>query len=146
MFAAYCVRLAAESSGEFDLGLQTESQRGIAPELFSQIVPLRVNFEKEESFSDFQGRLSADLDYINNLGSFRHTLLGRYPELHDTEYGRNLFSRGRTAVCPYPWLPKIFPVAIASVPTPDALKDLADWDFMNASMAFVAYEDGSDSE
>ncbi|MDB9547850.1 MupA/Atu3671 family FMN-dependent luciferase-like monooxygenase [Dolichospermum circinale] len=141
MFAAYCVRLAAESSGEFDLGLQTESQRGIAPELFSQIVPLRVNFEKEESFSDFQGRLSADLDYINNLGSFRHTLLGRYPELHDTEYGRNLFSRNNS-----PWSPKIFPVAIASVPTPDALKDLADWDFMNASMAFVAYEDGSDSE
>jgi natural product biosynthesis luciferase-like monooxygenase protein len=153
MFAAYCVRLATESSGEFDLGLQTESQRGIAPELFSQIVPLRVNFEKEESFSDFQGRLSADLDYINHLGSFRHTLLGRYPELQDTEYGRNLFSRGRTAVCsgqtavcPYPWLPKIFPVAIASVPAPDALKDLADWDFMNASMAFVAYEDGSYSE
>ncbi|MFN6099789.1 MAG: MupA/Atu3671 family FMN-dependent luciferase-like monooxygenase [Dolichospermum sp.] len=141
MFAAYCVRLAAESSGEFDLGLQTESQRGIAPELFSQIVPLRVNFEKEESFRDFQGRLSADLDYINNLGSFRHTLLGRYPELHDTEYGRNLFSRNNS-----PWSPKIFPVAIASVPTPDALKDLADWDFMNASMAFVAYEDGSDSE
>ena len=146
MFAAYCVRLATESSGEFDLGLQTESQRGIAPELFSQIVPLRVNFEKEESFSDFQGRLSADLDYINHLGSFRHTLLGRYPELQDTEYGRNLFSRGQTALCPYPWLPKIFPVAIASVPAPDALKDLADWDFMNASMAFVAYEDGSDSE
>lgn len=141
MFAAYCVRLAAESSGEFDLGLQTESQRGIAPELFSQIVPLRVNFEKEESFRDFQGRLSADLDYINNLGSFRHTLLGRYPELHDTEYGRNLFSRSNS-----PWSSKIFPVAIASVPTPDALKDLADWDFMNASMAFVAYEDGSDSE
>ncbi|MFM5944204.1 MAG: hypothetical protein ACKO9G_12660, partial [Dolichospermum sp.] len=39
MFAAYCVRLATESSGEFDLGLQTESQRGVAPELFSQIVP-----------------------------------------------------------------------------------------------------------
>ncbi|MFM6333039.1 MAG: MupA/Atu3671 family FMN-dependent luciferase-like monooxygenase, partial [Dolichospermum sp.] len=138
MFPAYCVRLATESSGEFDLGLQTESQRGVAPELFSQIVPFRVNFEKEESFSDFQGRLSADLDYINNLGSFRHTLLGRYPELHDTEYGRNLFSRSNS-----PWLPKIFPVAIASVPTPEALKN---WDFMNASMAFIAYEDGSGSE
>ncbi|MFN7525831.1 MAG: MupA/Atu3671 family FMN-dependent luciferase-like monooxygenase [Dolichospermum sp.] len=147
MFAAYCVRLATESSGEFDLGLQTESQRGIAPELFSQVVPFRVNFEKEESFSDFQRRLLGDLDYINNLGSFRHTLLGRYPELQDTEYGRNLFSRGQPrGDCPYRWLPKIFPVAIASVPTPDALKDLADWDFMNASMAFVAYEDGSDSE
>ncbi|MDB9465988.1 MupA/Atu3671 family FMN-dependent luciferase-like monooxygenase [Dolichospermum circinale] len=141
MFAAYCVRLAAESSGEFDLGLQTQFQRGFTPELFSQIVPFRVNFEKEVSFRDFQGRLSADLNYINNLGSFRHTLLGRYPELHDTEYGRNLFCRGNS-----PWLPKIFPVAIASVPAPDALKDLADWDFMNASMAFVAYEDGSDSE
>ncbi|MFM6268589.1 MAG: formyltransferase family protein, partial [Dolichospermum sp.] len=138
MFAAYCVRLATESSGEFDLGLQTESQRGVAPELFSQIVPFRVNFEKEESFSDFQGRLSADLDYINNLGSFRHTLLGRYPELHDTEYGRNLFSRSNS-----PWLPKIFPVAITSVPTPEALKN---WDFMNASMAFIAYEDGRGSE
>jgi natural product biosynthesis luciferase-like monooxygenase protein len=141
MFAAYCVRLATESSGEFDLGLQTESQRGIAPELFSQVVPFRVNFEKEESFSDFQRRLLGDLDYINNLGSFRHTLLGRYPELHDTEYGRNLFSRSNS-----PWLPKIFPVAIASVPTADALKDLADWDFMNTSMVFVAYEDGSGSE
>ncbi|MEY3404170.1 MAG: hypothetical protein RLZZ86_3792, partial [Cyanobacteriota bacterium] len=143
MFAAYCVRLVTESSGEFDLGLQTESQRGIAPELFSQVVPFRVNvnFEKEESFSDFQRRLLGDLDYINNLGSFRHTLLGRYPELHDTEYGGNLFSRSNS-----PWLPKIFPVAIASVPTADALKDLADWDFMNASMAFVAYEDGSGSE
>ena len=126
MFAAYCARLATET--EFDLGLQTDSQRSIAPEIFAQRVPFRVQTQASESFSDFKKRLEAALDQVSRLGSFRHTLLRRYPQLHDTWDGRNHH------------LPSNFlPVAIVLASSPDEL----DWHHLGASMAFVAYEDGS---
>ncbi|MTJ07339.1 MupA/Atu3671 family FMN-dependent luciferase-like monooxygenase [Anabaena sp. UHCC 0204] len=119
MFAAYCGRLATEM--EFDLGLQTDSQRSIAPEIFAQRVPIRVQTQIGESFSQFQKRFAIALDDTSRLGSFRHSLLRRYPELQDSLQSNFL------------------PVAIALASSPDCL----DWHYLEASMVFVAYEDGS---
>lgn len=123
MFAAYCGRLTTET--EFDLGLQTDAQRGIAPEIFAQRVPIRVQTQVNESFHDFQRRFEIALDDASRLGSFRHTLLRRYPQLHgDGNGGRD---------------DNFLPVAIALVASPDQL----DWQSLGASMALVAYEDGT---
>ena len=119
MFAAYCARLSPEPN--FDLGLQTEAQRSVAPEIFAQRVPFRVEVQTGESFSQFQDRVETALLRTARLGNFRHTLLRRYPELRDNPLGRAL------------------PVAIVSVACPDRL----DWQHLNATMALVAYEDGS---
>ncbi|MDZ8050439.1 MAG: MupA/Atu3671 family FMN-dependent luciferase-like monooxygenase [Aulosira sp. ZfuVER01] len=119
MFATYCARLTTEP--EFDLGLQTNAQRSIAPEIFAQRVPIRIHVKAEETFNQFQERLEADLKRTSRLGSFRNSLLRRYPELQDDD--RHNF----------------LPVAIALAPSPDQL----DWQHLNASIAFVAYEDGS---
>ncbi|MTJ55116.1 LLM class flavin-dependent oxidoreductase, partial [Anabaena sp. UHCC 0253] len=119
MFAAYCGRLATEM--EFDLGLQTDSQRSIAPEIFAQRVPIRIQTQIGESFSQFQKRFAIALDDTSRLGSFRHSLLRRYPELQDSLQSNFL------------------PVAIALASSPDCL----DWHYLEASMVFVAYEDGS---
>jgi natural product biosynthesis luciferase-like monooxygenase protein len=119
MFAAYCARLSPEPN--FDLGLQTEAQRSVAPQIFAQRVPFRVKVQAGESFSQFQTRLEASLVRTARLGSFRHTLLRRYPELRDNPVGRAL------------------PVAIVSAASPDRL----DWQHLNATIALVAYEDGS---
>jgi natural product biosynthesis luciferase-like monooxygenase protein len=125
-FAAYCARLSTES--EFDLGLQTDAQRSIAPEIFAQRVPLRVqtraNSEIEESFSQFKERFEAALDKATRFGSFRYSLLRRYPELRDRAQHNAI------------------PVAIALLPSPTQL----DWRHLGASMALVAYEDGSQPE
>jgi natural product biosynthesis luciferase-like monooxygenase protein len=121
MFAAYCTRLSAES--EFDLGLQTNAQRSIAPEIFSQRVPLHVETRAEESFSQFQQRFSASLDRASRLGSFRYTLFRRFPELQDRNQN--------------------IPVAIISAPSPDRLDAQISWQYLDASIALVAYEDGS---
>lgn len=126
MFAAYCARLSMES--EFDLGLQTDAQRSIAPEIFAQRVPLRVqvraNSEIEQSFREFKERFEAALDKASRHGSYRYSLLRRYPELRDRTQHNSL------------------PVAIALVTSADQL----DWQHLGASMAFVAYEDGSPPE
>ncbi|BAY07129.1 MupA/Atu3671 family FMN-dependent luciferase-like monooxygenase [Calothrix sp. NIES-2098] len=119
MFAAYCARLTTEA--EFDLGLQTNAQRSIAPEIFAQRVPIRIQVQPEESFDRFQERLTVDLDRTSRLGSFRNSLLRRYPELQANSQNHFL------------------PVAIALVPSPDRL----DWQHLNATIALVAYEDGS---
>lgn len=117
IFAAYCARLTTES--EFDLGLQTDAQRSITPEIFAQRVPLRVQIQAEESFSQFRSRLEMAIDRANRLGSYRHSLLRRYPELQDRATDLS--------------------VAIGLAPSPDRL----DWQHLDASLAFVAYADGS---
>jgi natural product biosynthesis luciferase-like monooxygenase protein len=122
IFAAYCARLTTES--EFDLGLQTDAQRSIAPEIFAQRVPLRVQTQVGESFHLFKERLETSLNQIARLGSFRHSLLRRYPELRD--YAQST----------------VLPVAIVLAPSPDQL----DWRHLGATLAFVAYEDGSQPE
>jgi natural product biosynthesis luciferase-like monooxygenase protein len=119
MFAAYCARLSPEPN--FDLGLQTEAQRSVAPQIFAQRVPFRVKVQAGESFSQFQARLEKSLERTAKLGSFRHTLLRRYLGLRDNPLGRAL------------------PVAIVSAASPDRL----DWQHLNATIALVAYEDGS---
>jgi methionyl-tRNA formyltransferase len=123
MFAAYCARLTTET--EFDLGLQTDAQRSIAPEIFAQRVPIPVQTQVNESFHDFQQRFEKALDDAVRLGSFRHTLLRRYPQLHGDGNGGGDDN--------------FLPVAIALVASPDQL----DWHSLGASMAFVAYEDGT---
>jgi natural product biosynthesis luciferase-like monooxygenase protein len=122
MFAAYCARLAPEPN--FDLGLQTEAQRSVAPQIFAQRVPLRVRVEAGESFSQFQQRLEKSLEQLGRLGSFRYTLLRRYLELRDNPLSHSL------------------PVAIVWAASPDRLV----WADLNAAMALVAYEDGSSPE
>ncbi len=122
LFAAYCARLAPEP--EFDLGFQAESQRSIAPEIFAQRVPIRVQIQAEESFNAFKTRFETAMDRTARLGSFRYTLFRRYPELSERNY--------RDAL----------PVAIAQVASPDQL----DWQHLDAAIAFVAYEDGSSPE
>ena len=131
MFAAYCARLTTEM--EFDLGLQTDAQRSIAPEIFAQRVPIRVQtrslseveVQVNESFHDFQQRFEKALDDAVRLGSFRHTLLRRYPQLHGDGNGGSDDN--------------FLPVAIALVASPDQL----DWHSLGASIALVAYEDGT---
>ncbi len=123
MFAAYCARLTTEM--EFDLGLQTDSQRSIAPEIFAQRVPIRVKTQAHESFSDFKKRFETALDDASRLGSFRRTIWRRYPQLHDVWDGHSYDN--------------FLPVAIVLATSPDQL----DWHSMGASMALVAYEDGS---
>jgi natural product biosynthesis luciferase-like monooxygenase protein len=117
IFTAYCARLASDP--EFDLGLQTEAQRSVAPEIFAQRVPLRVTTEAGESFSQFQQRLAATIERLNRRGSYRHSLLRRYLELN-----------GRIVN---------LPVTIVSAPSPDRL----DWQHLDAALALVTYEDGS---
>ncbi|MDM3844560.1 MAG: LLM class flavin-dependent oxidoreductase [Aphanizomenon gracile PMC638.10] len=123
MFAAYCARLTTET--EFDLGLQTDAQRSIAPEIFAQRVPIPVQTQVNESFHDFQRRFEIALDDTARLGSFRHTLLRRYPQLHGDGNGGGDDN--------------FLPVAIALVASPDQL----DWHSLGASIALVAYEDGT---
>jgi natural product biosynthesis luciferase-like monooxygenase protein len=122
LFAAYCARLAP--GPEFDLGFQSESQRSVAPEIFAQRVPIRVRLQSEESFSAFKERFDTAIDQSSRLGSFRYTLLRRYPELSERNQRDSL------------------PVAIAQVASPDRL----DWQHLDAVIALVAYEDGSPPE
>ncbi len=120
IFAAYCARIATDA--QFDLGLQTEAQRSVAPEIFAQRVPLRVTTQAHESFGQFKERLEVALERANRLGSYRHTLVRRYLELHDRTVN--------------------LPVAIVAAPSPDRV----DWQHLEASVAFVAYVDGSAPE
>jgi natural product biosynthesis luciferase-like monooxygenase protein len=121
LFAAYCARLSPEP--EFDLGLQTDAQRCVAPEIFSQRVPIRVETHSEESFSSFKARFEAELNHVSQLGGFRYTLFRRYPDLRDRIQSDTL----------------ALPVAIVLAPNPDQF----DWTHLGAAIALVAYEDGS---
>jgi natural product biosynthesis luciferase-like monooxygenase protein len=120
IFAAYCARIATDT--EFDLGMQTEAQRSIAPEIFAQRVPLRVTTQHQETFERFSERLQVALHRANRLGSYRHSLIRRYLELHDRIVN--------------------LPVAIVLAPSPDRVE----WQHLGATLAFVAYEDGSAPE
>jgi natural product biosynthesis luciferase-like monooxygenase protein len=122
MFAAYCARLSSES--EFDLGLQTDAQRSVAPEIFSQRVPFRVQTRAGETFSDFKARFDADLEGATRFGSFRYSLLRRYAALQAQPQG------------------DLLPVAIVMTPSPSQL----DWQHLGATLALVAYTDGSQPE
>jgi AMP-binding enzyme/Luciferase-like monooxygenase len=121
-FAAYCARLSTEP--DFDLGLQTESQRSIAPEIFAQQVPFRVHTQVEDSFSTFKTRFELSLNQVCRLGSFRYTLVRRYPELRDRLQAQAL------------------PVSIVQVASPEHLN----WQHLDAAIALVVYEDGSSPE
>jgi len=118
MFAAYCARLTTEP--EFDLGLQTAAQRSIAPEIFAQQVPIRVQTTAEETFTDFQERFEAALDRASRLGSYTLDIFARHPELQELSQSS-------------------LQVAIVLAASPEQL----DWTHLGATIALVAYEDGS---
>ncbi len=122
IFAAYCAKLTPDP--EFDLSLQTDAQRSIAPEIFAQRVPLRVQTQAGESFNQFSQRVEISIQQTSRLGSFRHSLLRRYPELQGYAQYTSL------------------PVAIVLVASPDRLE----WFHLRAALAFVAYADGSPAE
>jgi natural product biosynthesis luciferase-like monooxygenase protein len=122
MFAAYCARLSPEA--EFDLGLQTDAQRSVAPEIFAQRVPFRVQVRAGETFSDFKARFEADLEGAIRLGSFRYSLLRRYAVLQAQPQD------------------DLLPVALVIAPSPSQL----DWQHLGATLALVAYTDGSRPE
>ncbi len=119
-FAAYCARLATAS--EFDLLLQTKSQRSLTPELFAQSVPIRVQTDQGEALTQFYDRFQAVLTRTLRLGSYARDVFARYPELQQEA--------------------KPLAVAIVLLPTP------ADLEFcsLNAAMALVAYENGDSPE
>ncbi|MBD2305375.1 LLM class flavin-dependent oxidoreductase [Chroococcidiopsis sp. FACHB-1243] len=118
MFAAYCTRLATES--EFDLGLQTVAQRSIAPEIFAQQVPICVQSFAEETFTDFQKRFEAGLDRVSRLGSYTVDIFARHPELQQLSQDA-------------------LQVTVVLVEKPNRLE----WADLGATIALVAYEDGS---
>jgi amino acid adenylation domain-containing protein len=116
-FAAYCARLSLES--EFDLGLKIESQDRIA-EIFSQQIPIRIQIQPEESFSQFKQRLEASLETARRSSSSNNRLQPNYEGQAETSS-------------------HALPVAIVIADSPDRL----DRQHLDAAMAFVAYEDGS---
>lgn len=122
LFAAYCARLSPEL--EFDLGLQTDAQRSVAPEIFAQRVPVRVRVTGGESFSQFQERLELTLDRTGRWGGFEQTLLRRDPLLRAAQTNLAL------------------PVTIVAAASPDRW----DWQHLQTEIALVAYEDGSQPE
>ena len=122
MFAAYCARLATEP--KFDLGLQTDAQRSIAPKLFAQSVPIRIQTQTEESFTCFQKRFEAALIQVSQMGSYSLDIFARYPELRDSQQSQSL------------------PVVLVLAASPEQL----DWKHLGAMIALVAYEDGNPPE
>jgi amino acid adenylation domain-containing protein len=122
MFAAYCARLSTET--EFDLALQTPTQQNFVQEIFASQVPLRVQRREGETFTQFQTRFEASLERTTQLGSYGLDVFARHPEL-----------RNRSAIL-------TFPVALALVTSPAQL----DWQSLNAEIAFIAYENGSQPE
>jgi amino acid adenylation domain-containing protein len=78
-FAAYCVRLSSEPV--FDLALQTEVQRSLAPELFAQQVPIRIVATPLLSFAQFQQQFQAVVEQANRCQSYALDVAARYPDL-----------------------------------------------------------------
>jgi amino acid adenylation domain-containing protein len=122
LFAAYCARLSPEV--EFDVGLQTQTQRNLNPEIFAQQVPLRVRLQDGEGLNHFQNCFEASLKYTSKLGSYALDIVARYPELRD-----------RSAT-------QTFPVALVLVLCPSEFN----WNSLDCAIAFVVYEDGSQPE
>lgn len=119
-FAAYCARLATDST--IDISVQTDAHRSVAPEIFAQSVPIRIQIEANELLSGFCERFRATLAQAARQGSYAWDVVARYPELRD---------KART-----------LPVAIVLAARPAELK----FQSLNASMALVAYADGSAPE
>ncbi len=119
LFAAYCARLTSET--EFDVGVQTIDQRSVAPEIFAQSVPLRVQTNVGESIREFSQRFEAQLSQIRKSGSYAIDVLARYPQLRHCSD---------------------LPVAFVRCESPKQLN----FESLNAAMAFVAYSDGSTPE
>ncbi len=117
LFAAYCARLASED--EFDLGVQTEAQRSVAPEIFAQIVPMRIAVQAEDSVRNFCERFELALSETEQWQSYALDSGMRYPEL-----------RGQRIT---------LAIAIVLAASPSAL----DVKHLTAQVAFVAYQDGS---
>jgi natural product biosynthesis luciferase-like monooxygenase protein len=120
MFAAYCARLSPEQA--FDLGLQTDAQRSIAPEIFAQQVPIRVQSVTHDTFRQFEVRFVTALEEVSRLGSFRYSLLRRYPELQE-----------------YRQLNAPMSVVLVQAASPHKL----DWRSLRGAIALITYEDGS---
>lgn len=120
VFAAYCVRLAAEPV--FDLALQTPAQCSVAPELFAQTVPLRLHTQEDESFRQFQQRVTAELLDLANRKNYCLDVFARYPTLCDRFHPLS--------------------TAIVLAESPEHFK----FNHLNVAIAFVAYEDGSTPE
>ena len=119
IFAAYCARLTKDF--EFDLGLQTEAQRSVAPEIFSQRVPLRVKVDPDTTFSQFEVQLAKNLEKISVKGNYALDIVSRYPELRKFAAVDELS------------------IAIVIAHEPEQL----DWKSFRARMCFVAYANGS---
>jgi natural product biosynthesis luciferase-like monooxygenase protein len=119
MLAAYCARLSPEL--EFDLGIQSDAQRSIASEIFSQQVPIRIQTHRNDTFSQFEARFATELEAVSRLGSFRYSLVRRYPELREN--------------CQLNFLS----VVLVQAASPSAL----DWHSLRTSIALVVYEDNS---
>jgi amino acid adenylation domain-containing protein len=118
LFAAYCARLVTEA--EFDLALQTNAQRSIAPELFAQSVPLRINCQSGESFTQFSERIKTECYRVSQRGNYARDIVARYPELQAASV--NSLS-----------------VAVVLVSCPNDLNITN----LTSEIVFVAYEDGS---
>lgn len=122
MIAAYCAKLSPDP--EFDLGFQSDAQRGVAPEIFAEQVPLRVRTDPNQSFYDFQQQLMSAVEDICSKNTYALDLASRHSELR--------------AIAPLPEMP----VALVLADSPD--KILAD--SLRATVAFLIYEDGSAPE
>ena len=118
MFAVYCARLTTEF--EFDLGLQTHEQRSLQSDVFAQQVPLRIQVQPSESFSQFQTRFEARLASTSGRGSYGLDIYARYPTLGESQPDLE--------------------VTLVLAASPSQL------DWQDLGMALVAYEDGSQPE
>jgi amino acid adenylation domain-containing protein len=105
MFAAYCARLSPET--EFDMGWQIDGQ---------DQVPIHIQIQDGETFSQFQSRLDLDL-----VSRFSFSYLREAPPTSPHHKSHFL------------------PVAIAIA----AHRKQFSHQQLNAAMTFVAYEDGS---
>jgi amino acid adenylation domain-containing protein len=122
LFAAYCARLATEST--IYISIQTDAQRSVASEIFAQVVPVRIDAEAKEPLSQFCERFRAALSQAVKQGTYAIDVSARHPELRGTSS------------------PNALPVAIVLAASPTDLE----FHSLNASMALVAYTDGSVAE
>jgi amino acid adenylation domain-containing protein len=119
-FALYCARLATDST--IDIGLQTAAQCSVAPEIFAQCVPIRIELKADEQLNQFCERFRVTISQAVHYGNYSLDIVARYPELKNA--------------------PSILPVAIVLAEDPTKLK----FQSLKASMALVAYTDGSAPE
>jgi amino acid adenylation domain-containing protein/non-ribosomal peptide synthase protein (TIGR01720 family) len=121
IFATYCARISTES--EFDLTLQTSASCSIAPEIFAQEVPIRIQIQDNESFSEFSTRFKVELQQVSKWGSYARDVMVRYPELRDCSSAE-------------------ISVALILAVSPEDFKISS----INSAISLIAYEDGSPPE